>query len=1481
MNMVSHPKISIILTSFNHAKYLREAIDSALNQTFSDFELIIWDDASKDDSWEIIQGYQDQRIKAFRNEEQRRGIFGINKAISEVAQGEYIAIHHSDDVWESEKLEKQVAFLDTYDEIGAVFTNALAIDEKGNPFKDENHFYFKIFDQPNRSRHEWLRFFFEKGNALCHPSVLIRKVCYSDCGLYRYGLAQVGDFDMWVRLCLKHEIHILPEKLVKFRVRDNEANTSGSRPETRSRVMFEFYLVFINYLRIDGLGDLLKVFPEAEKYCSGDNPSLRYAMAMAMLEIRPFAFANQIALQTLFDLLNDSKESKTIPFNVHEFVKLTGEVDPLQILSIERLNQSVTERDAQLVGIQQAIAERDGQIVELQQAIAERDACIVGFERSRSWRITAPLRQAAAIYRRLFKPRAMFASAGVRRAPRLTAYPLRAWRYYRRNGLHLTVKRTLTEFKKYKLSPTAYARIPDNPESPSPSLIRSPALKAIAFYLPQFHPIPENNAWWGEGFTEWTNVKRAKPLFPGHYQPKRPGDLGYYDLRQPEVMRRQIELAKQFGIHGFCFHYYWFSGKRLLERPIEQFLADASLDIPFCLNWANENWTRRWDGQENEVLIAQNHSPEDDIALIRDLLRYFRDPRYIRVDGRPMLLVYRASLLPDIKATLQRWRTECTAQGEAEPFFVMVQSFENHDPKPSGFDAAVQFPPHQSTGCAKISIPGTVPEFQGIFAEYAKLADIQIERFDPRLPVYPCVSPSWDNTARRGKAGTVFIGSTPDIYSNWLRTVGERVIDNFSADRRFVFINAWNEWAEGAYLEPDRDYGYAYLNATSRVLASLSGNPLQNCLDKRHRLKILFIGHDAALAGAQMVLLEQLRWLRKHTAMECYLLLLDNVGKLHVDYQACLPTMACPAKKFDPGAAERFCNGIPDIVFGNTAVAAQVYKALGDWGVPIVSYIHELEHSLRKYTSPKVLKNLVEYSTHIIGASEPVCRNLISRYGIDSERCTVIDAFIAPRLQPVDYERKRQIRQDLGLPAEGGLILGCGTQSWRKGVDLFVDMAERISSQHHGNAFVFCWVGAPELPLLSETKKKIRELSGRLFFPGEIRNPAAYFQAADVFALPSREDPFPLVCLEAGLCEVPIVCFSEAGGMPSLIGKDAGFVVPHGDVETMGQRCVDLLTDEDLRVRLGKRLREKVLELHTTDAAVPRILNLLRQLADKPHPVSVIVPNYNYAKYLDSRLESIVSQQFRDIELILLDDASTDDSLAVLDRWRVRTDARLVINDRNSGSVNRQWQKGLDLAQGQFIWIAEADDLCAPDFLSMMLPAFQDPSVVLAYTLPIIIDENGARIPIDYRDNYLIFASSDKWNASYVNDGQNEICSALAIVNTIPNVSAVVFRKPTDSTAIEKSLGFRCSGDWMFYLHLADTGKIAYVHGAQAWHRRHSQSVVGENQRKKSVLLAEEAARIHQYVRKKYPLPTSIEEKMDCFVKNIYEADVIAHQSES
>lgn len=346
--------------------------------------------------------------------------------------------------------------------------------------------------------------------------------------------------------------------------------------------------------------------------------------------------------------------------------------------------------------------------------------------------------------------------------------------------------------------------------------------RVFAFYLPQFHTFPENDQWWGKGFTEWTNVTRALPMYRGHYQPQLPADLGFYDLRIPGIMATQAELARRYGIEGFCYYYYWFGGKRLLEAPLEEMLRSGEPDFPFMLCWANENWSRRWDGQDQEILMAQNHSPEDDEAVITDLMRYMRDPRYVRIDGKPILLVYRVDLFPNFAETAKIWREACRRMGLGEIFLTAVESMQlgsdGMHPTDYGCDASVQFPPHGQPVPADMHDREVVPGFQGQIYDYEASALAFVDKAPSDTPRFPGVMPGWDNTARRMERATIFDGASPGAFQAWLEEAIRQTHEHNAPEHRLVFINAWNEWAEGAQLEPDKRDGHARLEAVRNAL---------------------------------------------------------------------------------------------------------------------------------------------------------------------------------------------------------------------------------------------------------------------------------------------------------------------------------------------------------------------------------------------------------------------------------------------------------------------------------------------------------------------------------------------------------------------------------------------------------------------------------------------------------------------------------------
>jgi len=354
--------------------------------------------------------------------------------------------------------------------------------------------------------------------------------------------------------------------------------------------------------------------------------------------------------------------------------------------------------------------------------------------------------------------------------------------------------------------------------------------RILAYYLPQFHADPVNDRAWGRGFTEWTNVTKALPRAAGHVQPRLPADLGFYDLSGKAAIAAQAALAKRAGIWGFCIHDYWFSGEKVLGAPLRVILDNPDLDLRFCLNWANENWTRRWDGSDHEVILAQKHAPQDAAAYIDAIAPALADPRYIRVDGRPLLMLYRPGSAPDPKGTVARWRARARELGLGDPYVVMPQGFDDHDPRPYGMDAAAGFPPHHSGWPA----PGARMDRRrlrlldarsgGRAFSYDAMAAHAMANRPEGYRLLPGVCPSWDNEARKPGRADVFFGATPAKYGHWLRAA-MRATQAAPEAERIVFVNAWNEWAEGAVLEPDRHYGHAWLAETRRALDAVAADP--------------------------------------------------------------------------------------------------------------------------------------------------------------------------------------------------------------------------------------------------------------------------------------------------------------------------------------------------------------------------------------------------------------------------------------------------------------------------------------------------------------------------------------------------------------------------------------------------------------------------------------------------------------------------------
>lgn len=363
----------------------------------------------------------------------------------------------------------------------------------------------------------------------------------------------------------------------------------------------------------------------------------------------------------------------------------------------------------------------------------------------------------------------------------------------------------------------------------------SQGLRPIAIYLPQFHPTKENNEWWGKGFTEWTNVVKGRPLFSGHYQPHLPADLGFYDLRLREVRQEQARMAAEHGIYGFCYYHYWFNGRRVLNQTLDDMLESGVPDFPFMYCWANENWTRTWDGMEKHILLEQRYNMEDHRNHMKWLCEsVFSSPSYIRIEGRPVFVVYRNDLIPDMKKVAKMWRDIATSYGYPGLYLIHCEnsSYRVLNLADEGFDASLQFQPYLT------SMPlRKAPFYRRLFrqlsgnrickwqndriipvAYYEQVVNAMTSEPFPDRKRFPGIMPGWDNTSRRpdGRAYVVH-GSTPELYGKWLRHI-VREFKAFSGEENFIFINAWNEWAEGNHLEPDQKWGMGYLEQTRMAL---------------------------------------------------------------------------------------------------------------------------------------------------------------------------------------------------------------------------------------------------------------------------------------------------------------------------------------------------------------------------------------------------------------------------------------------------------------------------------------------------------------------------------------------------------------------------------------------------------------------------------------------------------------------------------------
>lgn len=955
--------------------------------------------------------------------------------------------------------------------------------------------------------------------------------------------------------------------------------------------------------------------------------------------------------------------------------------------------------------------------------------------------------------------------------------------------------------------------------------MHEPQVKALAYYLPQFHSIPENDEFWGPGFTEWRNVARGQPRFQGHVQPRVPRDLGHYCLDDPEVMRKQIDMARAAGLFGFCFYYYWFGGRRVLEKPIEHLMADPSLDFPFCLMWANENWTRTWDGLEKEVLLQQDYDAQKDDALVADLARHFQDSRYIRLDGRPLWFIYRPGHIPDARETIARWRELLRSDYDLDPVIMMVQGFGDYDPRPYGLDGAIEFPPHKiCEGITNVTEYTELldPSFSGMVVRYDEVVERALAVPTPEFPLIRTITPYWDNEARRPGRSMIMDGSTPAKFQLWAKESGKFARSNPVFGESIIAVNAWNEWAEGAYLEPDVYYGGAYLNALSRAVYGVHD------VSEGARRKVVLVGHDAYQHGAQILVANLARTMSEQLGVEVVILLCADGPMMETYQKICETHVLGSDTKENMALIQQLVDRGFSQAIVNTTVSGWVAPLLKEKRFHVTSLIHELGRLIQEYNlKPQALAiadqaDRVIFPADIVRASfEEVARPLGDKAQVRPQGIY--------RRDMLTYEAQgNTVRKQLGIPASAKLVINVGYADLRKGFDRFIEVGQALAAERDDVWFV--WIGNLAADMERWVLPDVRNsaFADRFHFVGHVDEIERWYAEADVFFLSAREDPFPSVVLEALGAGLPVVGYEGTGGCDKLI-RDYGVLVSF-DAATVANQAIQNVLDlpADAQKRKARARRAEVYQNYSFDLYCVELLST-------PHSpvktVSVILPNFNYEDHLQARLETIFAQSHPVLETIVLDDASTDDSLQVIRRVAKKQNRAvdLIVNSKNSGSPFKQWRKGLEKARGEYVWIAEADDVAEPEMLETLISKMQQVEAGIGFVDSWQLDEHNHRLGDSYRF-YFDSIEPGSFDESFVMEGPEFLKRFLAIKNIILNVSGVVFRRDVLLAAMEaaeKDLDdLSVAGDWRLYCEICGAGhRVVFEKAALNGHRRHSTSV--------------------------------------------------------
>jgi glycosyltransferase involved in cell wall biosynthesis/GT2 family glycosyltransferase len=845
------------------------------------------------------------------------------------------------------------------------------------------------------------------------------------------------------------------------------------------------------------------------------------------------------------------------------------------------------------------------------------------------------------------------------------------------------------------------------------------------------------------------------------------------------VQRRQVELAKLYGVGGFCFYFYWFNGRRPLEKPLENYLNDKALDLPFCLCWANENWTRRWDGRDWDILLAQHHSAEDDLAFIAHISKYLRDPRYIRIDGRPLVLLYRPGLLPAAKETVRRWREWCRNNGIGELYLAYSQSYEQLDPDAYDFDAAIEFPTgvepdNSALPRVKRGIKLLNKGFAGHILDWSDYARRSRNYANPAYKLFRGVCPSWDNTPRRKDTARILVNNSPAGYHEWLlNAIADTCLRFPDHDERLVFVNAWNEWAEGAYLEPDARNGYAYLEATRLALAGAAYVPLSRegvtwitaYLPGRLRVAkeepvVLLCAHYSGpyVFGGERSFLDILDGLQAMGAnVICTVPSTRNEAYINAVRDRSAGVYILPYRQWSPSSEdepiiEKFVEIIRrhsvDIIYVNTIMLREPVTAAQRCGAITVTHAREIitadEHLAGEIGLPpdEIVKQVVSRSDYIIANSRTTAECYAGHKPV----------MVVPNTVDID-----QLELENNVDAANIRFALVSNNLPKKGLNDLIQLAKRCESSLPNARFLIIGPDNRHVDAL-KLDQKDGKVPANVEFPGYRNTPREAMTETNVVLILSHfKESFGRTAIEAMAARRPVIAYNW--GAPAELVRDGetGFLVDFQNMDQLADRVKRLCENPGLISEMGLRGHAFASSQYSKDRFVERFRDAYSKILDEIRsrrkvcdfkllraapPTAVIVPVYNAYEELRECIASV--QEHTNLEknrVIVIEDGSSD--VRVREFLEALKNVEVVYNEQNMG-YTKTCNKGISMAAPSDIVLLNSDTIVTPRWLeSLRVAAYSSTEVGTAtalsdnagaFSVPVPNEQNTKPEGVDYSD---------------------------------------------------------------------------------------------------------------------------------------------------